>query len=217
LNAPVKAAPARPPRPLRSIIDISHWEGQIDFAKVAAAGIVAVIAKATQGSTAVDEKYAVYKNGASGFNFLWGSYHFGTGSEASTQVDHYLTTAQPGRRELVCLDFERNPNRSTMSLEQAREFVSLVHDRLGRWPVLYAGSWLKENLKTADEVLSQCPLWLAQYGRDAVLPLGWKKFTLWQYTDGRTGPGPRVVPGIGPCDRNQFNGTAAALRRQWPF
>ena len=214
----MRAAPNRRLKPLRSIIDISHWEGEIDFAKVAAAGIVAVIAKATQGSSATDEKYIAYKKAARGFNFLWGSYHFGTDSEVSSQVDHYLTTAQPTQRDLVCLDFERDPSGSTMSLEQAREFVTDVHIRLGRWPVLYAGSWLKENLGQApDELLSECPLWLAQYGTKPILPVGWKKFTLWQYTDGKAGSPPRVVPGIGPCDRNQFNGTLMALRREWPF
>jgi lysozyme len=214
----VKAAPTRPPKPLRRIIDISHWEGEIDFAKVAAAGIVAVIAKATQGSSGTDEKYAAYRKAASRFNFLWGSYHFGTNSEVSTQVDHYLTTAQPKERDLVCLDFERNPNGPSMSLEQARDFVSDVRSRLGRWPVLYAGSWLKEILgQTPDEILRECPLWLAQYGTKPVMPIGWERFTLWQYTDGKEGPPPHLVPGIGRCDRNQFNGTVTTLRREWPF
>jgi GH25 family lysozyme M1 (1,4-beta-N-acetylmuramidase) len=67
MTASVKAAPARQVRPpLRNIIDVSHWEGEIDFARVAAAGIVAVIAKATQGSTGVDAKYAAYQKAASG-------------------------------------------------------------------------------------------------------------------------------------------------------
>jgi hypothetical protein len=28
----------------------------------------------------------------------------------------------------------------------------------------------------------------AQHGSKAVLPVGWKKYTLWQYTDGEIGP-----------------------------
>ena len=39
------------------------------------------------------------------------------------------------------------------------------------------------------------------------MPPGWKKYTLWQYTDGESGPGPREVNGVGPCDRSQYNGT----------
>jgi GH25 family lysozyme M1 (1,4-beta-N-acetylmuramidase) len=42
----------------RSVIDVSHWEDPIDFKKVAADGIVAVIAKATQGPRGIDKTYA---------------------------------------------------------------------------------------------------------------------------------------------------------------
>lgn len=202
----------------RSVIDISHWEDPIDFKKVAAAEIVAVIAKATHGATGVDSAYAKFKKAAVPYKFLWGSYHFGTGSEVSAQVEHYLSVVKPTDRELVCLDFEPNPNGTTMTLDQAREFVSSIRKRLGRYPVLYAGYSLKETLNgIPDDLLSKCPLWLAQYGPKPVVPVGWKKWTLWQYTDGEVSPEPHTVAGIGPCDRNQFNGTIAQLRKRWPF
>ena len=76
----------------RSIIDVSHWEAPIDFEKVASDGIVAVIAKATQGAAGIDESYAKYKRAAAPYKFLWGSYHFGTGSEVHVQIEHYLST-----------------------------------------------------------------------------------------------------------------------------
>jgi glycosyl hydrolase family 25 len=47
---------------IRTIIDISHWEDPIDFKKVAAAGIVAVIAKATQGAARIDSAYAKFRS-----------------------------------------------------------------------------------------------------------------------------------------------------------
>jgi hypothetical protein len=65
----------------RSVIDVSHWEYPIDFKKMAADGIVAVIAKATQGARGIDETYASYKEAAAPYKLLWDSYHFGTGSE----------------------------------------------------------------------------------------------------------------------------------------
>src|SRR5882757_388482 len=128
----------------RNVIDISHWEDPIDFKKVAADGIVAIIAKATQGATGVDPAYAKFKEAAGPYHFLWGSYHFGTGSEVSVQVDHYLGVVHPTESELVCLDFEQNPGGSTMTIDQAREFVTLFQNLTGRYPVLYGGSWLKE-------------------------------------------------------------------------
>jgi lysozyme len=202
----------------RSVIDVSHWEYPIDFNKVAADGIVAVIAKATQGACGIDETYASYKEAAAPYKLLWGSYHFGTGSEVDVQVEHYLSTTKPNDFELVCLDFQPNPNGPTMTLVQARDFVVLLQDRIGRYPVLYGGYWLKESLDgRVDDLLTKCPLWLAQYGPKPVLPVGWKKYTLWQYTDGQEGSPPHTVSGIGPCDRSQFRGTIAQLRKQWPF
>ena len=202
----------------RNVIDISHWEDPIDFQKVATDGIVAIIAKATQGATGVDKAYAKFKEAAEPYNILWGSYHFGTGSEVIVQVDHYLSVVRPTESELVCLDFEQNSSGLTMTIDQAREFVALFQDLTERYPVLYGGYWLKEALKgKPDDILSKCPLWLAQYGPKPALPIGWKKYTLWQYTDGHEGPPPNTVAGIGRCDRNQFPGTIAQLRKQWPF
>ncbi len=186
----------------RSVIDVSHWEYPIDFNKVAADRIVAVIAKATQGARGIDATYASYKEAAAPYKLLWGSYHFGTGSEVDVQVEHYLSTTKPNDFELVCLDFQPNPNGPTMTLDQARDFVVLLQDRTGRYPVLYGGYWLKESLDG---------------GPKPVLPVGWKKYTLWQYTDGHEGSPPHTVSGIGPCDRSQFRGTIAQLRKQWPF
>ena len=199
-----------------SIIDVSHWEDPIDFTKVLNDGIVAVIAKATQGAAGVDDKYSTFKASANK-KFLWGSYHFGTASEVDVQVDHYLKVAQPSDDEFVCLDFEPNPQGLSMTISQAREFVSLFEHLTGRKPVLYGGHWLKEHLASKDDVLSQCPLWLAQYGPKPVLPPGFKSYTLWQFTDGSSGPEPHTVSGIGKCDRSRFNGTEADLRQNWPL
>jgi len=202
----------------RRIIDISHHQGAVDFTKVAANGIVAIIAKATEGATWVDPAYQEFKSAAMKHNFLWGSFHFGTAADVDAQVEHYLATIKVTDDELLCLDFEENPNKQSMTVRQAREFVSLIRERLGRYPVLYGGIWLKQHLDgKADRLLSKCPLWIAQYAEEPTLPPGWKKYALWQYTDGESGPAPRNVDGIGPCDRNQYNGTVAQLRRTWPF
>src|SRR5882724_955491 len=93
----------------RQLIDISHWEDPIDFKKVARASIVAVIAKATQGTAGVDPAYRKFKKAAAPYRFLWGSYHFGTGTEVDVQLEHYLASVKPKDNELVCLDFEPNP------------------------------------------------------------------------------------------------------------
>jgi len=204
--------------PTDQIIDLSHWKDPVDFARVQQAGVVAIIAKATNGATGVDATYAKFSQAARPLNFLWGSYHFGTGDDVHAQLDNYIRTAAPAAGELICLDFEPNPQGTSMSLSQARDFVGLCRQVLGRYPVLYAGHALKEALGgQADPVLARCPLWLAQYGPAPVPPPGWDRCVLWQFTDGNAGPPPHRCDGVGTCDRSRFSGSVDDLRAQWPF
>ena len=91
-----------------------------------------------------------------------------------------------------------------------------VNARTGRFPGLYSGSFIKEALGAgADRILQQCWFWLAQYGPTPVVPANWPTWTMLQYTDGANGPEPHEVPGVGPCDRDMFNGGEQQLRRLW--
>ncbi len=59
--------------------------------------------------------------------------------------------------------------------------------------------------------------WLARYGPEPKPPPAWKRWELWQYSDGNLGPEPHEVAGISPCDRDRFNGSAAELRALWGY
>jgi lysozyme len=85
--------------------------------------------------------------------------------------------------------------------------------------MLYGGCLLAlAAAETDGTILRHCPLWLARYGEAPPdVPQPWRRWTLWQYTDGADGPEPRAVPGIGRCDRDRFNGTGEELRAAWPF
>ena len=201
-----------------TIIDVSHHNGStLDFHAAAGAGVVAVIHKATQGTGAPDPMWSVNRPKILAENLLFGSYHFGDGSDGASQAQHFLNVVGPNPGELLCLDFEQNTAGSSMTIEEARAFVTTVNHAIGKWPVLYSGHYLKDLLvRTPDPVLSNCPLWLAQYGPTAVLPVGWKTWTLWQFSDGGVPtPAPPAVPGVGHCDRDRFNGDAAALATFW--
>jgi lysozyme len=132
------------------------------------------------------------------------------------QAEHFLDTVGDRTDTLLVLDFEPNPTGPSMSLEEARAFTTHVFQQTGQWPGFYAGHYLKELLGSAsDPVLRNCWLWLAQYGPTAVVPANWPTWTMWQYTDGGIGAQPHTVQGIGHCDRDRFNGTAAQLKRLW--
>ena len=198
------------------VIDLSHHNQNLDFASIAAGGILGIIHKATQGTIYADPTYLPHKTSALGNGLLWGAYHFGTGSDGIQQAEHFLDVVQPDAQTLLILDFEANGQGPSMTLEEARAFVTHVNDQTGSWPGLYSGHYIKDLLGTnSDPVLSNCWFWLAQYGPTAVVPPNWTDWTLWQYTDGAIGPKPHTVPGAGMCDRDKFNGDEDALRALW--
>lgn len=202
---------------VNSIIDLSHHNGaRLDFDAAKAAGVVGIIQKATQGENYIDPTFERNRAAIIEAGLLFGACHFGTGANGVSQANHFLNVIHADDRTVVVLDFEDNPTGSSMTLEEARAFVTHVHDKLGRWPGFYSGHTIKRALGTAiDPVLANCWFWLAQYGPTPVVPPCWTKWTLWQYTDGGVGPEPHSVNGIGSCDRDFYNGTNAQLQGWW--
>lgn len=199
-----------------SIIDISHHNGDVNLTAAATAGIVAVFHKASQGTAYVDPLYAANRTKASDAGLLWGAYHFGTGADGSEQANFFLNSAGLQAGELAVLDFEANTAGPSMDIEEARAFVTHIHDVLGTWPILYTGHYVKDLLgSTVDPVLANCPLWIAQYARVPVIPPSWTSWTFWQWTDGAAGVGPTPVAGVGACDRDRFAGSDDDLRQFW--
>ncbi len=203
---------------INTIIDIYHGNN-VDLQKAWNGGIVAIIHKATQGTGIRDSTYHDRREQAKKLGFLWGAYHFSTGGSVSDQVANFLTYAKPGDDELISLDWEPSDG-PDMTLEQAQHFVQMIRDEAGRWPVVYGGHLLREEIgHNPDPILRKCPLWYVRY---ADSPIGiptqvWATYTLWQYTDGDVGPEPHGTPGATGADRNIFQGNTAKLKAAWPF
>lgn len=202
-----------------SIIDIYHLN-TVDLATAQANGIVAVIHKATEGSTVTDAEYRHRRDKARTLGLLWGAYHYSSGASVSDQVANFIEHAEPDENDVIALDWESSSDGPDMTLDQACRFVEMINSELGRWPVVYGGRLLRETIGARRQaVLANCPLWYSRY-RSA--PIGiptatWPTYTLWQFTDGNNGPAPHTVKGIGRCDRNRFAGTIDELKLQWPF
>jgi len=203
---------------INTIIDLNGARAMVeDMATVKSAGVTAIIHKATQGLTFVDGGYAIRRTDAAAQGLLWGAYHYADGSDGIAQANHFLNTAKPDNKTLIALDLETNPDGSSMTLVQAEMFVKQVHDRTGRWPVLYTGFYVLQGLGwNGNSALVNCALWLAAYGDNPRVPAGWANWTLHQYTDGSLGPEPRRFAGLqNSYDRSQFNGTLEELTKWW--
>jgi lysozyme len=194
------------------VIDVSHWQTPVDFAQAKAAGMAAVILKATQGIGFVDPTFASRAMAANAAGLLVGSYHFFDTSDPTAQAGYFLATvARTGVPMLLALDFEPSATNQTVE-SNAAVFLSTVKSMIGTWPVLYTGRW---DVAPAQPDFLQCALWLAEYGSSPVCPPGWSEWKLWQHTDGEIGSGVVPVPGIGRCDRNRFAGMVSQLSEWW--
>jgi lysozyme len=207
-------APYLPPVMSDVVFDISHYENvSQDFVTTAEAGIVAVILKATQGTGFVDPTFLERAAEARSAGLLVGAYHFLDGSNPAEQVAHFLTVAvSEGMVDWLAIDWEPYPV-SQASVIEAATAVASVRAATGTWPVLYT---IRGMLSAPNNTLSNCPLWLAEYGTRPICPPGFTAWQLWQHTDGQVGSAVVPVPGVGPCDRSKFAGTVDQLRAWWP-
>jgi GH25 family lysozyme M1 (1,4-beta-N-acetylmuramidase) len=207
------ALAAQPPNSLPGI-DVSHWQGAIDWGQVAASGRRFVMAKASEGLTYVDPKYLTNRAGAMGAGLAFGAYHFARPDlhpdDPIGEADHFVDTAQlePGNL-LPILDIERRGNLTTSEVtDWILAWLGEVTARTGVRPMVYTspGGWKdRTGDTTAIADAGYTTLWVAHW--DVATPTlpandwqghGW---TFWQY--GNCGK----VPGIQGCvDVDWFNG-----------
>jgi lysozyme len=195
-------------------IDVSHWQGAVDWSAVKADGIRFVFAKATQHTSFADSRYAENKAGAEAAGIAFGAYHFadpmGGTADAIAQADHFVDAADlRGRNLLPVLDMERDNGYSPRALRRwARAWLDRVEERLGVKAIIYTNYYFWRDELGDPQWFAQNGhvLWIARYGAsEPLVPAanwaghGW---TIWQHTDeGRVG-------GIkGNVDRNWFDGT----------
>ncbi len=198
---------------INAIVDLSHWDRNIDFKLAKEDGILGGIHKATQGLKYIDPTYKERRKAAEEEGLLWGAYHFGVGENGRDQANHFLETVGETENTIVVLDIEKNQSGKNIEPKQAEDFVERILEVTDRLPLIYgSASFLKDF---ATPILTKCSLWVARWGDKPILPKGGSKWVLWQYTDGKAGPGPHEVKGIGRCDRNKFNGTIEELKNFW--
>lgn len=193
----------------REGIDVSHWQGNIDWLQVAGVGKSFAIAKATEGVGYKDDKYDQNKAGAMGNGLRFGAYHFARPeNNAVREADWFVDNAayEPGML-IPTLDLERTGGRGPTGLTNwTKAWLARVEERLGVKAMIYMSpSFWRENLNNtrwfADNGYDV--LWIAHWNVQTPVPpaenWGGKGWTFWQYTsDGR-------VPGIsGRVDLNRY-------------
>jgi GH25 family lysozyme M1 (1,4-beta-N-acetylmuramidase) len=216
--AALLSAPAGAATPAKGI-DVSHYNGAIDWTQVATASYRFVYTKATEGSTLIDPTYSINREGAKAFGLRLGAYHFARPAGATdaarianaiVQADFLLTVAQPQPGELPpVLDLETKNGLSQTALQTWTDaWLGEIAARTGVSAVVYTSPnfWKTALGDTSSVAGAGYRLWVAHWTTNAapLVPganwggLGW---TFWQWSDCSK------VPGFAHCvDGDRFNG-----------
>ncbi|MCY6379446.1 glycoside hydrolase family 25 protein [Hoeflea prorocentri] len=168
-------------------IDVSRYQGGIDWAQVSAAGTRFVAIKATEGACdyAYCSHFETNAGQARNNGLAVGGYHFfSPSSDGKEQADYFLRIAQPAAGDLLpMLDLEQSGDASAAQIAAgAMGWLQTVEGAIGRRPFLYttASFW---NEIGAPKGFEAYPLWIADYGvATPALPDGWADYTVWQYS-----------------------------------
>ncbi len=189
-------------------VDVSTYQGTIDWKSVKAAGISFAFAKATESTNIIDSTFATNWAGMKAAGVVRGAYHFFDPSvDAASQASYCLATV--GALEAgdlpVVLDFEQLGGKAeAAAVADAVTFLAAVTAATGKRAILYMSS---DFLSASYPALSPYVLWVANYGVTCPgLPVEWSGWDFWQHSD--TG----AINGIsGAVDLDTFNGTSAQL------
>jgi GH25 family lysozyme M1 (1,4-beta-N-acetylmuramidase) len=214
----LSSSPPPPPAATLEGIDVSHYQGAIDWPSVAAAGKRFAIVQATDGETCLDPMYATNHANARAAGTRVTAYHFAepssTPGEAIVQADWFVNSAALLPGDLVpALDLEQTGGLSVSDLQAwVGAWLGEVYAKLGVRPMIYASpafwaSSMGDTTMFADQGYSV--LWIAHWGTSSpTVPAGnWggHGWTFWQYTS--TGS----TAGIsGKVDLDRFNGSDLA-------
>ena len=165
-------------------IDISHYDGRVDFELVGQSNVHFVYMKATQGTTYIDPTYQGRVSALKGSELLHGAYHFyEPDKDAIAQATHFLEQVKISKHTLPpMLDVEITQQTSPEDIKKGvKLWLEHVYKALKCQPILYSyGSFWEENL--GDE-FNDYPFWLADYATKPNVPAQLKNWRIWQYTD----------------------------------
>lgn len=177
-------------------IDVSHYQGTVDWVKVKAAGIAFAYAKATDGNTYTDPQFHTNWQGMQAAGILSGAYHFyETNDDPVTQANNFINTVASltanDLAPVVDIEIFKGNYGSNSVAANLQIWLDTVEKALGRTPMIYTGPSFWNQTINSD--FSKYPLWVAEYGvTTPKIPFGWTTWNFWQYSqsgsvDGVTG------------------------------
>lgn len=165
-------------------IDVSHYQGKIEWQKIKEQGISFAYIKATEGSSSVDEFYSENIDGAGRAGIRAGAYHFFSfDSPGRQQAEHFIDKigSQDGMLiPAVDVEYYGDKRKNPPNVESVRTELStmlkILEDNYGCKPLIYSTqSFYRRYL---EGYYDEYPLWI----RGVYLPPT-QHWVIWQYCD----------------------------------
>ena len=187
-------------------IDVSNWQGYINYANVKDAGIDVVYIKASQGTNIKDAYLDINYENAKSNDLKVGFYHFltATNEYQAEEEARFFASVISGKVPdcKLVMDYEVFNGSSREEINNiSRAFIETVEELTGKEVIIYSD--LSNTQNTFNESLAEnYKLWLAYYGDYNELTdveTSWEQYVGIQYTDRG------VIDGIdGNVDRDLF-------------
>ena len=196
-------------------VDVSHWQGNVNWSKVRSDGVTFAFMKATEGTSYTDPSLKANWAGTKSNGIYRGAYHFArpsTGS-AAAQARYFVSKVGSFKEKgdlPPVLDLEVTGGLGPAALRSwVRTWLETTEQLTGRTPILYFSPYFWIDHMGNATNFTHWPLWIAHYTTgQPLVPGGWKTWTFWQRTSSGS------VSGIGGnVDMNRFNGTSAQLAK----
>lgn len=183
LNEHDKAVYPTPSVDYYKVIDVSDWQGQIDWAKVKANGVVGAIIRYADGTT-LDKRFVENMANAKAAGLHVGSYIFSrakTKAEAEAEATRLFNACKPYDPDMpLYIDLEaKGLEKYANTVAQA--FLIKMKALGGRGGVYANLNWWNNYLAETARDYSSNPFWIAQYN-DTMDYKPSDRMGMWQYT-----------------------------------
>lgn len=184
-------------------IDVSEWQGEINWAEVRRAGIEVAYIRASEGNNYVDPYALDNYNGAKANGIKVGFYHYLTATsdeEALDEAEFFVSTVKGLNVDCrLAMDFEYFDGLSVEAINQiSRTFLEEVERLSGKEVIIYSDAYNAAYTFSA-ELAAEYPVWVADYGVSEPGNGNWNTWDGFQYTDEG-----RVLGINGYVDRDYF-------------
>lgn len=192
--------------PVRGV-DVSSYQGEIDWQVLEKQNIQFAYIKATEGSAYVDSNFACNWENASASDLYIGAYHFFSyDSSGKTQAENFIANVPMLQNSLppaVDVEFygdkEKNPPAKKDVIRQLQTMLDILEEYYGKHPIIYATN--KSYQMYIEGEFDDYDIWI----RNVVFKPDGDYWTFWQFTnrmklDGYNGKEKFI-------DMNVFHGT----------